>query len=185
MRKVLLAAAVLSAGHAVPASAAIRVYGLGFLGEYVSASPDDQFYLASQPKDFNGYFVFDDVNNRLLEFEASFLQPGDSLTQQAVSLFNAAGSCDLQCFIGSLEAGSFFYDYGSARSYVEFGSPISGTAYIAPRYFPPRPITVAGSIRFQGSVPEPTTWLMMLVGFGAIGWSMRRQRRAQVALAMS
>jgi len=28
------------------------------------------------------------------------------------------------------------------------------------------------------SVPEPTTWAMMLLGFGAIGWSMRRTRRS-------
>jgi hypothetical protein len=27
-----------------------------------------------------------------------------------------------------------------------------------------------------GAVPEPGTWAMMLVGFGAIGWSMRRTR---------
>jgi len=27
-----------------------------------------------------------------------------------------------------------------------------------------------------GSVPEPATWAMMLIGFGAIGWSMRRRR---------
>jgi hypothetical protein len=27
-----------------------------------------------------------------------------------------------------------------------------------------------------GAVPEPATWAMMLVGFGGIGWSMRRRR---------
>jgi hypothetical protein len=32
------------------------------------------------------------------------------------------------------------------------------------------------------AVPEPSTWTMMLVGFGAIGWSMRgRRRRVLVA----
>jgi hypothetical protein len=33
------------------------------------------------------------------------------------------------------------------------------------------------------AVPEPATWAMMLVGFGAIGASMRRQRRSSVRLA--
>ena len=30
-----------------------------------------------------------------------------------------------------------------------------------------------------GAVPEPSTWAMMLLGFGAIGYSMRRKRRAR------
>lgn len=29
----------------------------------------------------------------------------------------------------------------------------------------------------QGAVPEPATWAMMIVGFGAIGWSVRRRRQ--------
>jgi hypothetical protein len=28
-----------------------------------------------------------------------------------------------------------------------------------------------------GGVPEPATWAMMLIGFGGIGWAMRRQAR--------
>ena len=35
-----------------------------------------------------------------------------------------------------------------------------------------------------GAVPEPSTWLMMLLGFGAIGGAMRRTRsRTKIALA--
>jgi hypothetical protein len=30
------------------------------------------------------------------------------------------------------------------------------------------------------SVPEPATWAMMFLGFGAIGWAMRRQRQRQL-----
>ena len=30
-------------------------------------------------------------------------------------------------------------------------------------------------------VPEPATWAMMLLGFGAIGWQMRRQPKLRVA----
>ncbi len=30
---------------------------------------------------------------------------------------------------------------------------------------------------FQNSVPEPSTWAMMLMGFGAVGFSMRRSRK--------
>lgn len=34
-----------------------------------------------------------------------------------------------------------------------------------------------------GSVPEPATWAMMLLGFGGMGLAMRRKRNAAVALA--
>jgi len=29
-------------------------------------------------------------------------------------------------------------------------------------------------------VPEPATWAMMLVGFGAVGYAMRRRRRSLI-----
>lgn len=34
-----------------------------------------------------------------------------------------------------------------------------------------------------GAVPEPSTWAMMLFGFGAIGYSMRRKRQVKVTYA--
>lgn len=36
-----------------------------------------------------------------------------------------------------------------------------------------------------GSVPEPSTWAMMLIGFGAIGASMRRKRRVSAIAQMA
>lgn len=35
----------------------------------------------------------------------------------------------------------------------------------------------AGTLAFSaGAVPEPSTWALMIMGFGAVGFSMRRQR---------
>jgi len=36
---------------------------------------------------------------------------------------------------------------------------------------------VGDPAQVTGGVPEPTTWAMMLLGFGAIGFSIRRSRR--------
>jgi hypothetical protein len=48
--------------------------------------------------------------------------------------------------------------------------------------------TTGGNAAFSGTlsfaaVPEPTTWAMMLIGFGAVGYSMRKRpsRRLQMA----
>jgi hypothetical protein len=45
-----------------------------------------------------------------------------------------------------------------------------------------------GNVSFEahqpGDVPEPATWAMMLLGFGAIGWQLRR-RRSSLALAQA
>ena len=37
--------------------------------------------------------------------------------------------------------------------------------------------------RNNAAVPEPSTWAMMLMGFGAAGAAMRRSRRRTTALA--
>lgn len=34
----------------------------------------------------------------------------------------------------------------------------------------------------MGSVPEPGTWLLMILGLGAVGFAMRRQQKAQVRM---
>lgn len=57
--------------------------------------------------------------------------------------------------------------------------------------FAPNEISVSGLSRGNGSyggnatftpaVPEPATWAMMLLGFGAIGFSMRSRRRPMLA----
>lgn len=43
-----------------------------------------------------------------------------------------------------------------------------------------------GNVAFSfvnGGVPEPATWMMMLLGFGAIGWQLRRGRNRVLAQA--
>lgn len=39
----------------------------------------------------------------------------------------------------------------------------------------------AGTINVQAPVPEAKTWMMMLLGFGAMGFAIRRQRQSGLA----
>jgi len=41
--------------------------------------------------------------------------------------------------------------------------------------------TASATTGATGAVPEPTTWAMMLIGFGAVGVSMRRRKKVQLA----
>ena len=43
-----------------------------------------------------------------------------------------------------------------------------------------------GNVAFEAAaVPEPATWAMMLFGFGAIGWQLRRRRSSSLAFAQA
>lgn len=45
-----------------------------------------------------------------------------------------------------------------------------------------QPFNYRLTVRDVGAVPEPGTWAMMLVGFGAVGFAMRRRGRPQLTL---
>jgi hypothetical protein len=76
---------------------------------------------------------------------------------------------------GSADTLSLLVPFAGSGNYrVSFG----GTA-------PPEGAAVSGNLTFRVvAVPEPASWAMMLLGFGAVGSMLRRQRRpvlAQVA----
>jgi hypothetical protein len=50
-----------------------------------------------------------------------------------------------------------------------------------PRPFDNYQITISAA---AAAVPEPTTWAMMLIGFGAVGYSMRSRKAADKALQL-
>lgn len=41
----------------------------------------------------------------------------------------------------------------------------------------------ASASRVQAAVPEPATWLMLIAGFGLIGFAMRRQAKTKVTVS--
>jgi hypothetical protein len=38
------------------------------------------------------------------------------------------------------------------------------------------------NFQLLAAVPEPSTWAMMLVGFGAVGFAMRRRRQTELTI---
>ena len=79
---------------------------------------------------------------------------------------NVAGSYSgLALLKGTNESGGALPNFGTYK-YYDFASTSAsgGKNYLL------------GSVTLTPAVPEPATWAMMLVGFGGIGFTMRRRR---------
>lgn len=69
---------------------------------------------------------------------------------------------------------------GGAGRFANFAGNLTGTGTVtfAPGSLPASRQSITGNI---AAVPEPTTWAMMLIGFGAIGLTFRRRQAAREA----
>ncbi len=161
---VLAAAALAGAGGVAPAAAATYVYdvrgtfsdGTGFTGTF---SFDDQ---AKGDARFTGMTIRHDVLGTLQGRPAV---RGTGLGDYRLSLENDQGSI-------LLRIGSPADDPGGAwRPHVLTGSSFYYDWSFLPRYLSAGAVTPA----VAAGVPEPATWMMLVLGFGVIGVSLRRK----------
>jgi len=166
------------------AQAAVVDYGVDFVRTSVTFDPrgaDPNFL--SNP---GGTFRFDTDTNQLLSFDVGLgyppsFNPAGDFNAQVLNLFASAGPCDLACFIGALDGQSWstFSPGTGVFTRLNFGAPLSGSVIDGvPSALPRFGFSINGIVRVNGPVPEPGSWAMMLMGFGAIGWAMRRQKLA-------
>lgn len=208
MRKTLFAAAGVAAiAIAAPSSAAIIISpGPGVVqpDENVLANTDlEAQTVIGFTNQSNTSVSFSSLNNELLRSTASngqarfdtsdgsldtarfFLTDGGSFTEAEFNLFNAAQGTNsvtitvngTQTETFSLGNGQNFFGIratdGDVITSIAFDTNGAGVADL-------RQVRVGG---FTAPVPEPATWAMMLGGFGLLGVSMRRRRRAAVTFA--
>jgi hypothetical protein len=109
--------------------------------------------------DNNDYYFFDFYNNGVF-VGFSQINPAQGSVNNGVETFSFAYGSPILATSARVSAGGG--DTRNGIGEVQFGSST-----------------------FAAAVPEPATWAMMLVGFGGIGFSMRRQRKhaalAQIA----
>jgi hypothetical protein len=106
-----------------------------------------------------------------------FLTQGGTFTSAEFNLFNAlAGTTSVAISINGGTAQNF--TLGNGQNF--FGIQATGGDVISSISFNANGLGVADlrQVRVGGvnAVPEPGTWAMMLLGFGAIGYSMRRRK---------
>jgi hypothetical protein len=109
------------------------------------------------------YSVTLDTSSRSVDFTSAFLW--DGVNQFALSLVGSVGANEFWGLDDTLLAAGQ-YELVVNGNNTGTGS-LGGT------------ITITDQ-----AVPEPATWAMMLLGFGAIGWQLRRRRTSQ-ALAQA
>lgn len=90
-------------------------------------------------------------------------------------LLNAGTFYHLDFSFGGNSNQNFFFTQTGAQPYSQTGfTGIDGTQFGDTGNFVLARMQLNGA---QGAVPEPATWAMMLLGFGAAGVAMRRSRR--------
>lgn len=119
------------------------------------------FNLGSLAKDYTG---------EIFKLVVNFTSPGTAMTMQTATL---------EGFVTSITEGGVFIDFTNSiqaltttdgQTILFRVNDASVTAGSPTQY-------LSGTVQ---AVPEPGTWALMLLGFGAIGYSMRRRRPAHI-----
>lgn len=195
-RPISIGVAAVMAAAAVPASAA-TLFDLGAAtGE--TASPGSYTYnfdagAGGGSLDFviQGYRTLDGVNcctdtlsvtlNSVLIFEGSYALGGGGSN---VTLVNTGGGTVTPVFNGFNVGGTLTFDNGavsllSGNNTITFA--YSGAAQgLADEAWGINSATITGNA--FNSVPEPSAWALMILGFGAVGGALRGRRKVRTAL---
>jgi hypothetical protein len=111
-------------------------------------------------------------------FTNPFDATGSPLTGTTSGFYSLAGSCSLFGFTGGGNGGCGQVQWTGGPQLFSFGD--GGTFSIALNdaiFATPGSASISGTFTLlTPSVPEPATWAMMLLGFGAVGFALRRQK---------
>ena len=144
------------------------------------------------------------INSLFLNLGGSASFGADVLGQTSISdtfLFTLLGDYDANSQVSSIsltgndiDFTSIYIDDLSHSFYQTQFDPLTETWQLDPFFLAAGDHTIyvngslgdsqngsyVGNINVTSPVPEPATWAMMLLGFGAIGLMMRRRRRSHV-----
>jgi hypothetical protein len=190
MKKLLMSLAAASSALAMAPAANAAVYNI------VINTPTQTFdnepgavCAPTSPCGFNDTFNIT-ISAALLAL--GYNQIGGTITT-GPSTDGAAGDVDFG--VVTLNGGAFtmnVFNDGSSQTEQGFTGysnilaantlSVNGTAYSAAG----TPAKYSGTLqlRINSAVPEPATWALMILGFGAVGYSMRRRPTARFAQAV-
>jgi hypothetical protein len=125
--------------------------------------------------------IFTDTTPRQVTVDFAFLNPLDAtgalVTGSTTGFIVPLTGC------GILSGGCGAVDWSNTPTVFNFGTGGSFSLLLQDAAFgTPGTANVRGTFTYlTAAVPEPGTWAMMLLGFGAVGFAMRRRRTPKLA----
>ena len=165
-RQILSAALATAAALSIATSASAAIVPLNYTFSNDATGGLVLNYDSSQP--FSSAYTLNTFNLTIM---------GETFTPADTANFNYYANNNLYSFSSLGLQRSIFIDFAPALTSqtAELGAIILGD----PQYNIPivlHNITITQAV--TQAVPEPATWTMMLLGFGAIGFAMRRRKPA-------
>lgn len=196
----LAGAALCLAGLSVPASASTTITGNSTL-TFNDSDPGLVVYANSNP--FSGVLnnvgdsfttqvltigtnestvnVFEDLVSYPITATFSFSSPAGAVgpaitgtTSGFIQLFTSCGAIAGGCGQVTWDGPSEFDFGGIGKFSLSLSDATFGT---------PGSAAVNGTFTLLAAVPEPSTWAMLILGFGAVGFMMRSRRRQNVSVS--
>jgi hypothetical protein len=114
-----------------------------------------------------------------------FSQATGTFNNLEFNLFNGSGTATIDIRDNMNELFTFTSVLGNGENFLGFrgidGQSIASVSIRGATFQDIRQVRLDETPRV-GAVPEPGTWAMMLIGFGAVGVGMRRRRRTEGGL---
>jgi hypothetical protein len=156
--------------------------GLTASGTGNFASLDGDFITAPLTQTITGLTVGDTYT---LSFNYAFSQQfgfdGDTIQSLTASL--GSFSDTLPSSSGTTLPSHGFSGWSTFSTTIVADSTSETLSFLAFGNLPVPPFALVSDVSLTGGVPEPSTWAMMLIGFGGIGFAAYRSRRRVAAAA--
>lgn len=148
--------------------------------------PGAQAYAYGGGYSYIYYFAVDTLSNLTLNYLTN--QIGPSVNGAVANLYSFSSSSYLfNNGIGSAAGGAYTAALNPGSYYLQIYSPTYATYLSQYNAVGSQSASLVDHYDFTidavSNVPEPSTWAMMLAGFGAVGFSMRRRRNVRVSFA--